>query len=260
MKKSLVLLMVVFVIDICQINGQVVNIENRRIYDDTVGWSGSVDAGLSIIDNKDLLLNASFRPRVQYKTRQHYYLFLTDWFYSKGADRVYANAGMAHFRYAYRLNKKNATKKSPWKWESYTQIQYNQLLDQRLRTLIGTGIRVKALDKNGYRIFAGTSSFFEYEDIQSSAIVNRDIRWSNYLSWYFNPKPNFSFTAVTYFQPLWKDFGDYRFMGQYTLTFGAFKRTDFRFEFNTFFDSNPPENITNWVFNSSFGVRVRLGE
>lgn len=239
---------------------QVVNIENRRIYDDTLGWSGAFDAGFSAIKNKDLLLNASFRPRVQYKTRKHYYLFLTDWYYSKGADRIYANSGMVHFRYAYRLGKKNSTKKSPWKWESYAQIQYNQLLDQRLRTLAGTGIRIKALDKKGYRIFAGTSSFYEYEDIISSGQINEDVRWSNYVSWFLNPKSTFSFSGVTYFQPLWRDMSDFRLMGQYSLNFHVFKRFDFRFEFNTFYDSNPPLNVNNWIFNTSFGVRIRLGE
>lgn len=239
---------------------QIVNIENRRIYDDTAGWSGAFDAGFSAVRNKDLLLNASFRPRVQYKNLKHYYLFLTDWTYSKGADRVYANSGMAHFRYAYRLSRKDSEKKSPWKWESYTQIQYNQLMDQKMRALIGTGLRVKAMDKNGYRIFAGASTFYEYEDIISSGQINRDWRSSNYVSWYFNPNPVFSFTAVTYYQPLWKNFRDYRIMGQYAMNFHVFKRYDFRFEFNNFFDSNPPENVRNWVFNTSFGVRIKLGE
>ena len=241
-------------------HAQVVNIENRRIYDDTLGWSGAIDAGFSAVQNKDLLLNASFRPRVQYKTTKHYYLFLTDWYYSKGADRVYANSGMAHFRYAFRLQKKNSTRKSPWKWESYAQVQYNQLLDQRLRALIGTGIRVKALDKGGYRIFAGSSTFFEYEDIQSSDVLHKDYRFSNYLSWFFNPGSFYSFAAATYYQPLWKDFSDFRIMGQYALNFSVFKRVDLRFEFTTFYDSRPPENVRNWVFNSTFGIRVRLGE
>jgi hypothetical protein len=255
-----VLFLLVFFLNIQLVLGQIVNIENRRIYDDTLGWSGALDAGFSAVQNKDLLLNANFRPRVQYKTKKHYYLFLTDWYYSKGADRVYANTGMIHFRYAYRLAKKNSTKKSPWKWESYAQIQYNQLLDQRMRALAGTGLRVKAMDRNGFRIFAGTSTFYEYEDIQSSSVINRDYRWSNYLSWYINPKSAFSFSGVNYFQPLWRDLSDFRIMGQYAMNFQAFKRVDFRFEFNYFYDSNPPENVNDLVFNTSFGVRVRLGE
>jgi hypothetical protein len=240
--------------------GQVVNIENRRIYDDTAGWSGSFDSGFSMVDNKDLLLNASLRPRVQFKNKLHYVLFLTDWSYSKGVDRVYANAGMVHMRYALRMSGKNAERKSPWKWESYTQVQYNELLDQRLRALIGTGLRVKARDKNGIRVFAGTSAFFEHEEIQTTGTFIEDVRWSNYLSWFIQPKSTFSFTGTTYYQPVFDDFSDYRFMGQYAMNFSVFKRIDFRFEYNTFFDSKPNIGVSNWLHNASFGVRVKLGE
>lgn len=249
-----------FLVQQININAQVVNIENKRIYDDTLGWSGALDASFSVVNNKEILLNANFRPRVQYKTKNHYYLFLTDWYYSKGASQVFANSGMMHFRYAYRLHKKESTKKSPWKWESYAQIQYNELLDQRIRAILGSGIRLKMLDKSGYRIFVGTSTFYEYEEIQSSQIINRDIRWSNYLSWYFNPKSKFSFSAVTYFQPLWKDFNDFRFMGQYSVMFQVLKRLDLRFETNSYYDSNPPDNIRKWMFNATAGIHIRLGE
>jgi hypothetical protein len=98
------------------------------------------------------------------------------------------------------------------------------------------------------------------EEIQSSKLINRDYRSSNYLSWYINPKPTFSFTAVNYFQPLWQDFKDFRYMGQYTLYFSVIKRLDFRFEINTIYDSNPPVNINNWIMSSNFGVRLKLGE
>lgn len=53
---------------------QVVNIENKRNYDDTVGFNGSIDANCSAIKTKDLIVNLFFRPRVQYKSRNHYYL------------------------------------------------------------------------------------------------------------------------------------------------------------------------------------------
>lgn len=46
---------------------------------------------------------------------------------------------------------------SAWKWESYAQIQYNQLLNQRLRALGGTGLRWKFIDTNNVRFFAGSS-------------------------------------------------------------------------------------------------------
>jgi hypothetical protein len=252
---------IVISLNLIQAYGQVVNIENRRIYDDTIGWSGAFDATFSAVQNKDLLMTASFRPRIQYKTRNHYYLFLTDWVYSKGADKIYANSGMIHFRYAYRLgDHKDTTKKSPWKWESYTQIQYNQLLDQRMRALLGSGLRLKMLDKKGDRLFAGVSTFYEYEEILSSELINRNLRSSNYISWFLSFTPTFSSTGVVYYQPLWSDFNDFRIMSQLSMNFNVFKRIDLRLEFNTFYDSNPPVNVNEWVFNTSFGIRVKLGE
>lgn len=236
------------------VHTQVVNIENKRIYDDTAGWSGSLDAGFSAIQNNKLFYSANFRPKVQYKSRKHYYLLLSDLVYTGGNGQVYANSGMSHFRYAYRLFN------SPWKWESYTQVQYNQLLNQKVRSLVGTGIRWKFLDTNNIRCFVGTSTFYEYEELQSDGVINQDLRWSNYLSWFIESKKGFSFTAATYAQPLWEDLNDIRVAGQYTLGFHILKRLDIRMEYNFFYDSRPPVNVRKMVFSSSAGFRVRLGE
>lgn len=232
---------------------QVVNIENKRIYDDTAGVSGSLDASLSAMKTKDLLVNLAFRPKIQYKTVKHYYLFLSDLMYSKGSEKVFSNSGMTHFRYAYRI-------KGPLKWESYAQAQYNQLLDQRMRALVGTGLRLKFLDTNGYKLFAGLSTFYEYEEIQSTHNLITDIRSSNYVSWFIDPKTNFTFSGVLYYQPLWNNFRDFRLMGQYTLSFHFTKRTDFRLEVSNFYDASPVSGVLKSTFNSSFGVRMKLGE
>lgn len=257
LKSKLAIILIVFVTGS---QAQVVNIEGRRNYDHN-GWFGTIDAGFSVVQNKNLLLSASFRPKVQYKTRWHYFLFLTDWNYSKGKDQVYANTGMAHFRYAYRLgNHKDTTKLSPWKWESYTQVQYNQLLDQKVRALLGTGIRVKVFGKEKVRLFVGSSGFFEYEELQSSAIFNRNFRWSNYMSWNICPNEHFLFSGAFYIQPRFDRFTDYRVMGQYEMNFKFLKRVDFRIEFTHFFDSEPPANVRSFVFSSSAGFKVRIGQ
>lgn len=231
---------------------QVVNIENKRIYDDTTGISGLIDASVSAMKTKDLLFNFSFRPVVQYKTPCHYYLFINDLMYSKGGSQLYANYGLSHFRYAYRI-------KGPLKWESYAQVQYNQLLDQRSRSLAGTGLRIKLLDIKGYRLIFGTSTFYEIERINSTNAVTKNMRWSNYFSWFMESKNQLSFSGVMYYQPVWTDLNDFRFMGQYTLIFHVTKRTDFKFEVSHFYDSRPTVGVVKSYFNSSFGIKVRLG-
>lgn len=237
------------------VNAQIVNIENRRIYEDTSGWSGSLDAGMSITQNSaDVLYSGNFRPRAQYKTRKNHFLMISDLNYTASNKTTFANSGMAHFRYARRI------KDSPWKWEAYTQIQYNQLLNQRVRYLLGTGPRWKFIDTNNIRFFVGTSTFWEYEELTEDGVINSNFRWSNYLSWFIRTKSGFSFSATTYYQPRWDKMKDFRFSGQYQMAQALTKRLDIRFEFNMFYDSEPPVNVRKTVFSSSAGFRVRLGE
>ena len=239
------------------IQAQIVNIENKRIYDDSAGISGSIASNFSAVRNQDLLLSAGLKPLIQYKTPLNYYLLIADWSYSKGANNTFSNAGMIHFRYAYRLNKIDRhSKKSPWKFESYVQVQYNQLLRQKLRALSGAGIRWKIFDIKGSRAFIGSSAFFEHEQLLTNQI-NNNVRWSNYLSWFIYRK-NVTFTGVNYFQPRLDYFRDTRFMGQYTFGYRLNKNISLRADFMLFYDSRPAENVKNTVFNSSFGLQIGL--
>ena len=234
---------------------QIVNIENRRIYEDTSGWSGALDAGFAVTQNSpDILYSGNLRPRVQYKTRKHHYLLITDLNYTASNKTTYANSGMAHFRYARRIND------SRWKWEAYTQIQYNQLLNQRVRYLVGTGPRWKFIDTNNVRFFAGTSTFWESEELTEDGVINDNFRSSTYLSWFIRSKTGFSFSGTTYYQPRWDKFNDFRFSGQYSIAQAITKRLDMRIEFNIYYDSEPPLNVRKTGFSSSAGIHLRLGE
>ena len=247
----------VFCFMLFSVNAQIVNIENKRIYDDSSGISGSIAANFSAIRNQDLLLNAGFKPLIQYKAPMHYYLLYADWNYSKGANNTFSNAGMIHFRYAYRLNKIDKHhQKSPWKLEAYAQVQYNQLLRQKLRALSGGGIRWKIFDIKGNRSFIGSSAFFEHEELLTSEI-NEQIRWSNYWSWFINVN-NITFTGVNYYQPNISDFKDSRFMGQYTFGYRLKRNISLRADFMIFYDSRPAQNVKNTVFNSSLGFQIGL--
>ena len=249
MKAILVLFLMLQV----SVSAQIVNIENKRIYDDTSGWSGAIDGSFSAQQNSTLFYNLGLRPRVQYKTRKNYFFVLADLSYTASKSQTYSNSGMMHFRYARRINN------SAWKWESYAQIQYNQLLNQRLRALGGTGLRWKFIDTNNVRFFAGSSFFYEYEELQTEAVINEAVRWSNYLSWFISTKSGFSFTGVTYYQPKIDFFNDFRLSGQYSLGVSVSKRLEVRLEYNVFYDSKPPKDVRNYVFSTTAGIRLKLG-
>lgn len=235
-------------------SAQIVNIENRRIYEDTSGWSGSLDGGFSAQQNTKLFYSLNFRPRAQFKNHKNHFLALGDLNYTAADGQTFANSGMVHLRYARRI------KESTWKWENYAQVQYNQLLDQKVRSLAGSGLRWKFIDKNNVRGFFGTSLFYEYEELRVEKTFSNDVRWSNYLSWFLPYKKNLNFTGTTYYQPLITNLSDFRFSGNYGLSVVVSKHFDLRFDWSIFYDSKPPVNVPNLVFSTSAGFRVKLGE
>jgi hypothetical protein len=108
------------------------------------------------------------------------------------------------------------------------------------------------------KFFAGSSFYFEYEEIEPDIEFNSDVRWSNYISWFIVNKENVTFTAATYFQPNVRDFKDYRILGQYVLQFKLMKKVDMRMDYTSFYDTRPPVNVRKWIFNSSIGFVYRL--
>jgi len=119
---------------------QVVNIESQRIHTDTTGFDGSVEAGFSINQNNTLLVSATAGSHVQYKTKKDLFMLIGNWRFTNGGNQRFVNDGMLHFRYNHKFNK--------WlRVEAFTQVQYNELLDLRLRYLVGMGPRFKIVDE-----------------------------------------------------------------------------------------------------------------
>ena len=270
-------------------HSQVVNIENRRVSDGTYGFSGALNFSFSAQKQKDPLYSLQFKPVIQYKfsgkkdlkyfkealtdstwkinvkpdKNKHLLLLINDLQYTGSVGKTYANYGLMHLRYAYRI------KESAWKWESYTQIQYNQLLLQKVRAIVGTGIRAKLLDakaKDGgfaqraMRLFMGSSVFYEYEEIKYSdrpmEFLNT-IRWSTYLSAYFNFK-HVEFSFTTYIQPNLAVFKDFRMLGEYAVFFRINDPFSIRMSINHFYDARPPINVTPSTFSFSVGFTYKL--
>ncbi|MCC6701727.1 MAG: hypothetical protein IT221_09385 [Fluviicola sp.] len=84
MKAILVLFLMLQV----SVSAQIVNIENKRIYDDTSGWSGAIDGSFSAQQNSALFYNLGLRPRVQYKTRKNYFFVLADLSYTASKSQT----------------------------------------------------------------------------------------------------------------------------------------------------------------------------
>ncbi|MBU2019102.1 MAG: DUF481 domain-containing protein [Bacteroidetes bacterium] len=235
-----------------EVNSQVVNIENKRIYDDTTGWSGIINGQFNIVQVNKTLYTIGLRPLVQYKNKKSNIFLLGDLSYVASNQETFSNQGMLHVRYAYRI------KSSTWKIETYSQTQYNEFLDQQYRVLIGTGIRDKFFDKNGFKFFVGSSILLERTRLISDSTNLDFARWSNYLSWLIQPNNALTITGSTYFQPVINQFDIYNLSGQYVLKVRAIKNIDIKLEYNHYYDSRNQNDYLPFQQSLLFGFSINL--
>lgn len=226
---------------------QIVNIESKRLNNDTTGFDGQLEASVDLSQNNTFLFSANTKAQVQYKWKKDLILVLGDWRFSTGEGVRFMNDGMGHLRYNHKFLK--------WlRWEVFTQVQYNELLNVKLRFLAGTGPRFKLTPWEKYKLYAGTLYMFEYENVAVDDTLHLDHRMSAYLSWNLDPTGSFSFTGTTYYQPLFKDWADFRLAGMYSLRFKIIKRLMFKVDFNFLYDTRPPSNVSPVVYGMKTGV------
>src|SRR5690606_2329416 len=109
------------------------------------------------------------------KNLKDIFLILGNYDFSKTRNQQLSNAAFGHLRYNRVIN-------PTIKYELYTQVQANQLLNLRARYIAGTGLRFKFVKEKLFKVYLGVSSFYEYEEsIETVRVFRNDFRMSNYL-------------------------------------------------------------------------------
>ncbi len=233
MKSIRLLFVLIFALSgVFSVKAQVMNIEQERISTDTTGWAGTTQLSFQFIKNKAEVWNAGGHLHLQYKTKKSLYLCLTDYILSKSAGSDYANAGIQHFRYNYKI--------TDWfTAEAFTQVQFNRLLNVDFRWLLGGGPRFKVVKTKPFRLYAAALYMYEYEELHDTSLINRDHRLSAYVSLTLKLRSNLSLINTTYFQPKFSNFSDYRLSSQTDLKIGISKHFSFKTTYIYYFDAFP---------------------
>lgn len=232
---------------------QLVNIESSRLQTDSVRLAGHADISFNYQKTNDITLNVfktSLITQVKSKNLKQILLVLGNYNLASSNNSTINNSGFGHIRYNYKINKLV-------RWEVYSQLQFNELLSLRYRFLAGTGARLKLNQGETVSTYLGISTFYEHEQIQDvQETINRDFRMSNYfvLSIKF-PKKRGEFTSTTYYQPMLRQFSDYRLTNQSHIQFNITKHLSFNTSLNYFFDFNPPAGVKQSTFELHNGLR-----
>lgn len=218
------------------LNGQIMNIEQDRIKTDTTGWAGTLEMSFQYIKNTKELINVSSRAHLQYKTKKSLYLWLTNYSLAKSGSSDFADAGYQHLRYNYKF-------RTWWTGEIFTQVQYNNPLNIKIRWLTGTGPRFKVLKTNSFVLYSAMLYMYEYEKVVKPDLTHKDHRMSSYLSFTWKMKDNFSLINTSYYQPKISDFSDFRFAAHTDMKIKISKHLAFKLSYIYTFDAEPAETI-----------------
>lgn len=240
MKNLLLLFILIFVV--WNTKAQIVNIEGERYTTDTIGWRGNYNLGFTYGKQAVQYFAFSNIAHIQYKSKRSLYLILGSVDLIKSKNEELINSGFFHLRYNYKIRN--------WlRWEAFTQIQYNKLNGIRLRYLLGTGPRFKAVQVEKFKTYIGTLYMLEYEINTDKTQKVLQGRFSAYLSFSFRPIKSVEIVSTTYYQPRFDMIKDYRVSTDNSLSFKFHKYLSFGVNFRLNFDSRPPKGAaTNLTY------------
>ena len=228
---------------------QIVNIEDRRnSVLDTAGWSGLLDLRFNLIENGATVISTRSSARVDFLKDRHHFFSISQYNFGKVEDAAFIEDGFQHLRYNYHW-------KSKITWEVFTQLQYNEKINLRLRWLLGTGPRFTILDNTKNKMFIGTLYLYEYNEEffeEDQNIFSREHRLSAYFSFVLKPTTTLTFSGTTYFQP---SVDNFRISSQHSLNFKIIKNLSFSSGFGLSYDSSPPGEVVNLIYQFTNGIR-----
>lgn len=217
---------------------QVVNIEKKRKGNED-GFAGIVGLGFYLIDNGKHISQFKNEIDLQYKKGPHTFILLNDLSLMTVDNDNLVNSGFQHFRYNYTIKDS-----SSFTIEAFVQHQYNaaKLLEKRL--LAGVGPRIRLINSKKVSCFIGIIGMYEYEQLSDSLRTKTELaRLGSYLSFNWDIAENLSFNNITYYQPAFQTFTNYRISTETNLQLKITRSLSFKIGLQTNYDSNPPEKI-----------------
>lgn len=246
--KQYILLIIFWITSFNVIDAQIVNVESLRRISDTSKWSGAANLDISLIKNTQSIFKITNKIRLQYNTEKNLYLFINDLKLEQIEDNSFVNKGIQHLRYNRKIIER-------LKLEVFAQSQYDAISDIKFRGLLGIGPRFKLSKSQDYRFYLGTLLMYEHEESSDSATeILRDVRGSAYFSCSLYPLEHISLVSTTYYQPLLKQFSDFRISNETSLGIKVLKNLLFKTTFTYNFDASPIVGIPKTQYELTNGI------
>ncbi len=244
----------IFSMYILQCQAQVVNVESARMHSDTTCWMGGANVTANLAKSVTTVFGLNAEAHLQYKSdsAKNIYLVLVNYGYLKGGGIKYIANRFAHFRYNRKIN-------SWLRGEAFTQIQSNLVTQIAERYLLGAGPRFKIVKSKKFMLYAASLAMYEYEkEATTPNVYHNDIRSSCYVSFSYTPHDNIEFVSTTYYQPLFRNFNDFRILNEVNATVKATKHFSVSLKWDYLYDQYPAGTAPRTNYTISGGIQFDI--
>lgn len=255
--RALAQYIIIFFVCLCSqsLSGQLINIENKRMLDDSIRFTFSNHLGFNLTSNNgDYIYQISNNITTQFKPNnlKHNFFFTGNYNVIRSQEKDFNNNWMLHFRYNYRMS-------NHWRFEGFLQTQNDELLEINSRQLTGFGLRFKAINDKSAYLNLGTTYMYEREESVSAEQTNFFHRSSNYCAFgYTFNKSQLEISNTIYFQPLYIKLNDYRLLNEFLFSVGVTEFASITANFIYARDNVTPSGISQTSLRTHLGFRVTL--
>ncbi len=238
------LIFILFFVLVPSISAQVVNIEKKR-KGDKDGFAGALSFGINLMDNGKNISQFQNNIDLQYKKGASTFILLNDLSLIRVDEDDLVNSGFQHLRYNYTIKDSSFLT-----IEAFMQHQYNTIQLMERRFLLGAGPRFRIVNSKKVEFFVATLGMYEYEQRSDSLRTKPEFaRMASYVSVSWDISENLNFKNITYYQPAFTDFENYRVSSETSFGLKISNALTFKVSFQTTYDSNPPEDIQELFYN-----------
>ena len=252
--KQIFLLIFTFFITLFS-HAQLVNIESKRMQTDSIRFVLRGDFSFSYDNyNGDYIyrVGSSLSSQVKSKDLKKIYFLLGNYNLIRSESQDFQNTWFLHLRYNQKLS-------NLFRFEAFIQSQSNELLAINSRNLIGAGLRFKLVSKELVKLYLGNAYMYEEEKSDAFNTKEYNHRNSTYLSISATiAQSNVTITNTVYFQPLYKDFSDYRILEQLKIDVPLSKVLSLYTLLDYYHDNITPSEGSQYSTNISIGLGIKL--
>ncbi|MCE7933617.1 MAG: DUF481 domain-containing protein [Chlorobi bacterium CHB2] len=232
-----------------------VNTESMRREWGGEGVHGQAGFNLALQQGNSQYLRLGLGARVDYLADPIYAFTVANWQRRTDAGILKQHDGFLHARVVYTLI-------PTVKAEGFAQKEFNDFIRLKDRDLLGAGVRFTLAEANTdtflLTIHLGTGAMYEREvlDLDPTDHQSSLVRSTNYLSFAWRVRKNFSVTTTTYYQPAFGDPSDFRVLSNLGGTFSISDLLSFNVVLNYRYDHQPPPAVRPYDLSISNGVTV----